>query len=232
MHLTPSNGPLSSADIDRLSYIARQQAKDGAVFVDIGSFEGLSASILCDALDGYDNWTVHLVDDFVGGQSGCTGSLPKLETNLRSLGYLDRCVLHALDSTVAARDLADESVDLVFIDANHSYSKVKADICAYMSKLRRGGLLCGHDYDRKYKHWTTGLATSVESLKEEDCPPVPFTGELHPNYTLAQVEIDLGSICIHTGVAYALHELFGDDFGFYGPFYNGCYCCIWYTAKK
>jgi hypothetical protein len=37
------------------------------------------------------------------------------------------------------------SVDMVFIDANHSYQSVKADILAWKDKAIR--MVCGHDYD-------------------------------------------------------------------------------------
>ena len=39
------------------------------------------------------------------------------------------------------------SVDLVFIDADHSYNGCKGDILAYQSKVKTGGMLAGHDID-------------------------------------------------------------------------------------
>ena len=40
---------------------------------------------------------------------------------------------------------SDASLDFVFIDADHSYVVTKADIAIWRSKVRTGGILCGHD---------------------------------------------------------------------------------------
>jgi hypothetical protein len=49
-------------------------------------------------------------------------------------------------SSDASKDFEDESVDIVFIDANHSYESVKNDIDLWLPKVKRGGVLYGHDY--------------------------------------------------------------------------------------
>lgn len=40
----------------------------------------------------------------------------------------------------------DESLDFIYIDANHSYDYVKADMEMWYPKLKKGGLFSGHDY--------------------------------------------------------------------------------------
>ena len=43
----------------------------------------------------------------------------------------------------------DESLDFVYIDANHTYSHVLNDITEWSKKVRPGGIVAGHDYIRK-----------------------------------------------------------------------------------
>lgn len=47
----------------------------------------------------------------------------------------------------------NDSIDLVFIDGNHTYKYVLQDLENYFPKLRIGGILCGDDYFmRTYKN--------------------------------------------------------------------------------
>ena len=48
-------------------------------------------------------------------------------------------------SVAAADSFADGSLDFVFVDADHSYEAAKADIAALRSKVKPGGIFCGHD---------------------------------------------------------------------------------------
>lgn len=58
----------------------------------------------------------------------------------------DRAKIIRADSKSAAAAIPDNSLDLVFIDADHSYEGCKSDIAAYWSKVKPGGFISGHDY--------------------------------------------------------------------------------------
>jgi len=61
-------------------------------------------------------------------------------------GYESRAfMLRGLSSDMASR-FEDGSLDLVYIDGNHAYEWVKEDIELWWPKLRKGGVLTGHDY--------------------------------------------------------------------------------------
>lgn len=50
------------------------------------------------------------------------------------------------ESVAAARTVPAQSLDFVFVDADHSYEGCKADIEAWLPTLRSGGWMMGHDY--------------------------------------------------------------------------------------
>lgn len=49
-------------------------------------------------------------------------------------------------SMEAAKEVRDESLDFVFIDADHKYNAVKKDITLWSKKVKAGGIVSGHDY--------------------------------------------------------------------------------------
>ncbi len=64
--------------------------------------------------------------------------------------YGDRVRFIRKASVEASRDVEDESLDLVFIDAIHLYENVKEDIEAWLPKVKRTGIISGDDYDDKF----------------------------------------------------------------------------------
>lgn len=56
------------------------------------------------------------------------------------------CVIDARRSVEAAPAVADRSLDFVYVDGNHGFDAVYADLAAWMPKVRVGGVVAGHDY--------------------------------------------------------------------------------------
>lgn len=46
----------------------------------------------------------------------------------------------------AVKDFKDESLDFVFIDGNHTFEYAVNDIAEWSKKVRKGGIISGHDY--------------------------------------------------------------------------------------
>ena len=70
-----------------------------------------------------------------------------LHKNILDCGYGNAISLIISDSVTASRLFGDASVDWVHLDARHDYQSVKADIQAWLPKVKRGGWLSGDDYD-------------------------------------------------------------------------------------
>lgn len=52
----------------------------------------------------------------------------------------------AKDSVEAAKEWPDGSVALFFLDTSHFYEPTRDELAAWLPKMKRDGILCGHDY--------------------------------------------------------------------------------------
>jgi Methyltransferase domain len=71
----------------------------------------------------------------------------QLHKNLIDCGYAELISLMIADSVAASRLFAEGSIEWVHLDARHDYEGVKADIHAWLPKIKSGGWLSGDDYD-------------------------------------------------------------------------------------
>lgn len=90
----------------------------------------------------------------------------------------DRRTVVRKDSVTASKDFKDETLDFVFIDADHTYEGCKADIVAWLPKVKDGGWICGHDFrNPNYPSW------GVEKAVGELCVEHGFKLETDDHFT-------------------------------------------------
>ena len=68
------------------------------------------------------------------------------EHTKRILTPYPNCRIIRKTSMEAADEFADESLDFVYIDGNHEFKYVADDISVWSKKIRKGGVISGHDY--------------------------------------------------------------------------------------
>lgn len=61
--------------------------------------------------------------------------------------FPETITLLEMQSEVASHRFADKSINLIFVDGDHSYEQVCVDIVSWMPKLRCGHWMLGHDYN-------------------------------------------------------------------------------------
>jgi hypothetical protein len=65
--------------------------------------------------------------------------------------YIPRTCIKRMTSVEASHTIEDHYLDMVYIDANHSYEFVKEDLCIWYPKIKVGGIISGHDYSSTRK---------------------------------------------------------------------------------
>lgn len=57
-----------------------------------------------------------------------------------------RINIFKIDTVEATEYVDDDYLDFVYVDADHSYEGCKRDMNAWWSKIKKGGVMVGHDY--------------------------------------------------------------------------------------
>ena len=134
---------------------------NGAVVVELGCFLGVSSIILARLLR-YRKITavLYCVDNFKCETCGMSeearaenlrrggGSFRSLfERNTAEAGVRDAIQIIEGDTAKAAGIFFNNTVDFVFVDADHSEQGCRRDIEAWLPRLKSGGVMAGHDFN-------------------------------------------------------------------------------------
>jgi len=90
------------------------------------------------------------------------------ETQSRLARFDGRSRILRLTSEEGASQFEDGSLDFAYLDAQHHYEAVKHDIALWWPKVRRGGLLCGHDYSDENETSESGVVSVFEVKRAVD----------------------------------------------------------------
>ena len=65
---------------------------------------------------------------------------------MKDKGFQKKIKVLKMKGENASKSIPDGSLDWIFIDGNHGYEYVKKDCMLYIPKIKKGGLMSGHDY--------------------------------------------------------------------------------------
>jgi predicted O-methyltransferase YrrM len=116
--------------------------------VEVGSLAGFSTRVFARHFD-----KVISVDPYTAGYDDARDKNSnalrlRLAGDVFTLRFIDdpKVVQYREPSVIAARRFDDRSLDFVYVDGDHTFEGVTADIRAWLPKIRSGGVIAGDDF--------------------------------------------------------------------------------------
>lgn len=140
---------------------------DNAVFVEVGSWLGKSASYMgVEILNSQKNIKFYCVDTWLGSpEHHKMGLCENRDLYLEFLQNIEpiksSIIPYRMTSAEASKLFEDQSIDFIFIDACHDYESVKLDLNSWFPKLKKGSVIAGHDYHENKWH---GVKKAVDEF--------------------------------------------------------------------
>lgn len=153
-------------DVEALYREVVASLPNGGILVEVGCWKGKSLCyLLVEAKNSGKYFNIYGVDHFQGsvGEDQLIEEARRSDIGaecIRNCARVDGVLgmLICAPSCIAAWKFKTNQLDFVFLDASHDYDSVKADIQAWLPKIKPGGLLAGHDAG------SPGVACAVAEL--------------------------------------------------------------------
>lgn len=129
---------------DLIKYFNELAFKKGA---EIGVSEGYFSEAICKAIPGVQLYCIDNWWPYHGNRwgKGMDTNNHYFETAKKRLTPYNATLIRK-KSMDAVREFEENSLDFVFIDANHSYDYVMQDLIEWTKRVKPGGIVSGDDY--------------------------------------------------------------------------------------
>lgn len=162
-HWTEVSGWFTTSDAEVYRSLV-SRVRHGVV-VEVGVWMGRSIATVLDTcranrnrLYAVDSWRSDQTDP--GYAEAAQRDISEVfRANMRNLGHESTVEIIREESVRAASLFGDFTLDLMFLDADHSYQEVLRDLRAWLPKIARRGVICGHDYDTR-----AGVRSAVDEI--------------------------------------------------------------------
>lgn len=118
---------------------------------EIGVDRGAFSEILCKVnpklqLTSIDSWSTRSFEDPLNSSKKMQTQFDEhYQSAVRRLSNYN-CNIVRKESLEAVKDIPDNSLDFVYIDANHNFAQIAQDLYEWQKKVKPGGIISGHDY--------------------------------------------------------------------------------------
>ncbi len=144
---------------------------NSGIFVDIGVWLGRNTIYMAEQIrDLHKNIKLYAVDTFQGSFSDVTRQMAvdqfggdfytNFIQNIKDCKVDDIIIPLRMTSLEAVELFEDNSVDFCFIDGDHAYDSIYADIISWLPKVKSGGIIAGDDY----QFWSESVGKVVDLL--------------------------------------------------------------------
>lgn len=150
--------------IEMCNFIESKLGKD-ITLVEIGSYAGISSSIFAQFFK-----TIHCIDPFLPGYDDNDGAsksdMIAVEKQFDEVvSFYNNIKKIKMKSVDASKLFENNSIDVVYIDGEHTYNAVKDDIKYWLPKIKKNGIICGHDYQLTFSGTIKAVDENFKDIK-------------------------------------------------------------------
>lgn len=128
-----------------------------STLAEIGSYLGASSVFLASGA-GEKNSVLYCIDTWKN-DAMTEGARDTFEEFLKNTAPLKDTIRPLRGKSANAAEKFNESIDLLFLDGDHSYDSVRSDLEHWLPKVKEGGIVICHDYG-----WAEGVRKAVHEF--------------------------------------------------------------------
>lgn len=155
------------------------------VGAEVGIEQGLYSEVLCKANPSLELYCIDPLEPYAGYREHVSkDKMNKFYDTAQARLKPFNCTIVRKYSLDAVQNFDDNSLDFVYIDANHNFQNTTNDLIEWSKKVKVGGIIAGHDFVRnKKKDYKCHVKDVVHGLTYAyDIKPWFVTSDKSPSY--------------------------------------------------
>lgn len=152
------------------------------IIAEIGVFEGEFSKIIYNICNPKKLFLVDLFEGYFGSgdKDGNNYHYVQLENEMDKIkDYFsenNNVIVEKNSSINFLNNIEDDYLDMVYIDADHSYNSVLNDLKLSYKKVKSGGYICGHDYvknteaEKAVNYFCDIFNLKIKYITNDGCP--------------------------------------------------------------